>query len=131
MGVNLINVHLTGVYLTGVHLMGVYLINVHLTGVHLMGVHITGVHLTEDGRLYPPHLLQDVAYHLALSQQREAYAKQFPVVTICLFLPFSRSPGHPVNEIHVHRGFLAEEGDLVVDMDVCAVPASVNKRYLA
>ena len=66
-----------------------------------------------------------------LSQQREAYAKQFLVVTICLFLLFARSPGHPVDEIHVHGGFLAEEGDLVVDMDVCAVPASVSKRYSA
>jgi hypothetical protein len=62
-----------------------------------------------------------------LSQQREAYAKQFLVVTICLFLLFARSPGHPVDEIHIH-GFLAEEGDLVVDFDVCAVPASVSKR---
>jgi hypothetical protein len=72
-----------------------------------------------------------LARHLALSQQGEAYAKQFPVVTICLFLRFVRSPGHPVDEIHVHGGFLAEEGDLVVDMDVCTVPASATERYSA
>ena len=74
---------------------------------------------------------QDVACHLALSQQREAYTKQFPVVTICLFLLFARSPGYPVDEIHVHRGFLAKEGGLVVGVDVCAVPALVSKRYSA
>jgi len=71
------------------------------------------------------------ACHLALSQQREAYAKQFPVVTICLFLLFARSPGHPVDEIHVHGRFLAEEGDLMVDVDVYVVPALVSKRYSA
>jgi len=78
-------------------------------------------------RLYLPPW----ACHLALSQQREAYAKQFPVVTICLFLLFARSPGHPVDEIHVHGRFLAEEGDLMVDVDVYAVPALVSKRYSA
>ena len=26
-------------------------------------------------------------------------------------------------DIHVHEGFLAEEGDLVIDVDVCTVPA--------
>ena len=81
--------------------------------------------------MYSLYMLQDVVRHLASSWQREVYAKQFPVVTICLFLPFARSPDHPVDEIHVHGGFLAEEGDLVVDMDVCAVPASVSKRYSA
>jgi hypothetical protein len=48
-----------------------------------------------------------------------------------LFLLFARSPSYPVDEIHVHGGFLAEEGDLVVDVDVFAVPASVSKRYSA
>jgi hypothetical protein len=47
------------------------------------------------------------------------------------FSSFARSPGHQVDEIHVHGGFLAEEGGLVVSVDVCAVPASVNKRYSA
>ena len=50
------------------------------------------------------------------------------VVTICPFLLFARSLGYPVDEIHIHGGFLAEEGDLVVDVDVCAVPASVSKK---
>ena len=36
-----------------------------------------------------------------------------------------------VDDIHVHGGFLAEEGGLVVGVDVCAVPASVSKRYSA
>ena len=49
---------------------------------------------------------------------REAYAKQFSVVIICLFFLFARSPDHLVDEIHVHGGFLAE-------------PALVSKRYSA
>jgi hypothetical protein len=47
------------------------------------------------------------------------------------FFLFVRSPGHPVDKIRVHGGFLAEEGGLVVGVDVCAVPASVSKRYSA
>jgi len=34
-------------------------------------------------------------------------------------------------EGHVHGGFFAEEGGLMVDVDICAVPASVSKRYSA
>jgi hypothetical protein len=45
-----------------------------------------------------------------------------------LFLLFATSLGHPVDEIHVHRGFFAKEVDLVVDVDTSAVPASVSKR---
>ena len=48
-----------------------------------------------------------------------------------LFLLFARSPSYPVDEIHVHGRFLAEEGDLMVDVDVYAVPALVSKRYSA
>ena len=72
--------------------------------------------------------MQDVACHLASSQQREAYVKQFPVVTVRLFLLFVRRPDHPVHEIHVHGGFLAAEGDLVANFEMYAVPASVSKR---
>ena len=49
------------------------------------------------------------------------------IVTICLLL-FARSPGHPVDEIHLHGGFLGEEDDPVIDVDVCAVAASEQKR---
>jgi hypothetical protein len=56
--------------------------------------------------------------------------KAVPIVTICLFLLFARSPGHPVDEIHVHGGFLAEEDDPTVDVDVCAVPASVSRKEI-
>src|SRR5205814_1126207 len=49
----------------------------------------------------------------------------FPSLHTSFFL--ARNPDHPVDQIHVHGGFLAEEGDLVVDVDVCAAPASVSK----
>ena len=47
---------------------------------------------------------------------------------IYLLLLFARSPGHLVDEIHVYGGFLADEGGLMVDVDVYAVFTSVSKR---
>jgi hypothetical protein len=44
------------------------------------------------------------------------------------FLLFARSPGHPVDEIRVHGGFLVEEGDLVVDMDVCVCSTCLSQQ---
>jgi hypothetical protein len=44
------------------------------------------------------------------------------------FLLFARSSGHPVDGIHVHGRFLAEEGDLVIDIDVCTVPALSQQK---
>jgi hypothetical protein len=72
---------------------------------------------TYFNRQYPPHLLQDVACHLALSQPSNEKHMQssFHSLLYAFFFIFARSPGHPVDEIHVHGGFLAEKGDLVGD----------------
>jgi hypothetical protein len=78
--------------------------------------------------LYPPYLLQDVARHLALSQQRVILAKPLSIPAVMSASSFAGSAGRPVNEVHVHGGFLAEQGGPVVDVDMSAVPDPATRK---